>query len=163
MIHEVSGDILLTKAQVIAHGVAPNDHFASGLALSLRERWPSMVRDFRHYSHQEHPATGTIWAWMGADGKQVVNLLTQSGEQGHGGTPGPARLEYVHHALRALRQFIEKEGVKSLALPKIATTAGGLDWKDVYPLIQQSLGDLAIPIFVYTTYHSGQAAVEPGI
>ena len=30
MIHEVSGDILLTQAQAIAHGVAPNDHFDSG-------------------------------------------------------------------------------------------------------------------------------------
>ncbi len=43
MIHEVAGDILLTKAQAVAHGVAPNDHFDSGLALALREQcrsWP---------------------------------------------------------------------------------------------------------------------------
>jgi O-acetyl-ADP-ribose deacetylase (regulator of RNase III) len=39
MIHEVSGDILLTTAQAIAHGVAPNDHFDHGLALALRETW----------------------------------------------------------------------------------------------------------------------------
>ena len=26
MIHETAGDILLTKAQAIAHGIAPNDH-----------------------------------------------------------------------------------------------------------------------------------------
>ena len=31
MIKEVSGDLLLTKAQVIAHGVAPNDPFHSGV------------------------------------------------------------------------------------------------------------------------------------
>ena len=30
MIHEVAGDILLTKAQAVAHGVAPNDQFDSG-------------------------------------------------------------------------------------------------------------------------------------
>ncbi|MDE3036159.1 MAG: Appr-1-p processing protein, partial [Nitrospirota bacterium] len=29
MIREVAGDILLTKAQAIAHGIAPNDHFAT--------------------------------------------------------------------------------------------------------------------------------------
>ena len=33
MISEVSGDILLSKAQVIAHGIAPNDPFKQGLAL----------------------------------------------------------------------------------------------------------------------------------
>lgn len=37
MIKEVSGDLLLTRAQVIAHGVAPNDPFHTGLALQLRE------------------------------------------------------------------------------------------------------------------------------
>lgn len=40
MIYEVSGDILLSEARAIAHGVAPNDNFATGLALSLREHWP---------------------------------------------------------------------------------------------------------------------------
>lgn len=37
MIHEVQGDILLTDAQAIAHGVSPNDHFDVGLARALRE------------------------------------------------------------------------------------------------------------------------------
>ena len=41
MIKEVSGDIMLSKAQVIAHGVAPHDHFDNGLALSLRQDYPS--------------------------------------------------------------------------------------------------------------------------
>ena len=50
MIHEVTGDILLTNAQAIAHGVAPGDHFDHGLALALRERWPDMARDFRRYA-----------------------------------------------------------------------------------------------------------------
>ncbi len=161
MIHEVAGDILLTRAQAIAHGVAPNDHFASGLALSLRERWPSMAKDFRHYSRTTHPQTGTLWAWMGADGKRIVNLLTQDGE--HEDTPGPARIESVHRALRALRQLIESEKITSLALPKLATGAGRLAWKDVFPLVQQSLGELKIPVFVYSAYHAGVQAQEPDL
>lgn len=47
MIHDVQGDILLTQAQAIAHGASPNDHFTVGLALSVREMWPSMAKDFR--------------------------------------------------------------------------------------------------------------------
>ena len=42
MLKEVSGDILLTKAEALAHGVAPNDNFANGLALALREQWPAI-------------------------------------------------------------------------------------------------------------------------
>ena len=55
MIQYVSGDILLTEAEGIAHGVAPNDDFKQGLALSLRERWPAMYKDFRHFCHTQHP------------------------------------------------------------------------------------------------------------
>ena len=36
MIREVEGDILLSDAQVIAHGIATADPFDSGLALALR-------------------------------------------------------------------------------------------------------------------------------
>ena len=84
MIHEVSGDILLTQAQAIAHGVAPNDHFDSGLALALREKWPAMAKDFRHYAHPSHPKPGEIWTWGGVGGARIFNLMTQEGDHGHG-------------------------------------------------------------------------------
>ena len=63
MIKEVQGDILLSGADAVAHGIAPNDNFHQGLALSLRESWPAMYKDFRHYCHVQHPKEGTTWAW----------------------------------------------------------------------------------------------------
>lgn len=162
MIHEVSGDILLTKSKAIAHGVAPNDHFDNGLALSLRENWPTMAKDFRHYAQQCHPKPGEVWTW-GGFGLRVFNLLTQEGEHGHGSKPSHATISNVNHCLRRLRHEIEKGDVKSLAIPKLATGVGGLDWKDVKPLIYSHLEDLGIPIYLYTEYHKGQAASEPGI
>ncbi|MBK9186902.1 MAG: hypothetical protein IPM78_11865 [Moraxellaceae bacterium] len=47
-----------------------------GLALSLREQWPSLYKDFRHYCQTQHPKEGTIWSWMASDGKIIVNLFT---------------------------------------------------------------------------------------
>jgi O-acetyl-ADP-ribose deacetylase (regulator of RNase III) len=68
----------------------------------------------------------------------------------------------VHHCLKRLRHLVEKEKIKSLALPKLATGVGCLEWSEVKPLIEESLGDLWIPVYVYTTYHAGVAANEPG-
>lgn len=161
MIHEVSGDILLSAAQAIAHGVAPGDHFDHGLALALREKYPTMAKDFRHYSHQCHPKPGEIWEWGGVGGVRVFCLITQ-GEHGHGGKPGPATEAAVNHCLRRLRHELEKGEVKSLALPLLATGVGGLEWAKVKPLVQQHLGDLPIPVYVYTTYHKDQKAAEQG-
>jgi O-acetyl-ADP-ribose deacetylase (regulator of RNase III) len=162
MLHEVSGDILLSGAQAIAHGVAPNDHFDSGLALAIRESWPALSKDFRHYAHQAHPKPGEIWVWGGVGGVRVFNLMTQDGDVAHGSKPGRATVANVNHCLRRLRHELEKGDVKSLAMPKLATGVGGLDWAEVAPLIKQHLGDLPIPIYVYTTYHKGQKATEPG-
>jgi O-acetyl-ADP-ribose deacetylase (regulator of RNase III) len=163
MIHEVSGDLLLSKAQAIAHGIAPNDPFDNGLARGLREAWPAMAKDFRHYAHQTHPRPGELWVWSGVGGVRIYNLLTQEGDFAHGSKPGRATIANVNHCLRRLRHELEKGEVKSLAMPRLATGVGGLEWTEVRAQIQHHLGDLALPIFVYTTYHKGQKAAEPGL
>ncbi len=160
MIHEVTGDILLTKAQVIAHGVAPNDDFTSVLALSLREHWPAMYKDFRHYCHTMHPKPGEIWIWANPEGKRIANLFTQEAAYGHGVKPGRAKLEYVNHALRALHKAVGAEGFTSITLSRLATGVGGLSWENVFPLISKHLGELTIPVFVYTLFHKGMKADE---
>ncbi len=162
MIHEVSGDILKSRAQAIAHGVAPNDDFHTGLALSLREHAPALYKDFRHFCQSTHPKSGGLWTWAGADGRRIVNLFTQDGAEGHhGGKPGKATLSNVRHAMKALRAEIDAQKIASIALPRLATGVGGLDWADVRPVVYEHLADAGIPIYVYTTFHADVAADEP--
>jgi O-acetyl-ADP-ribose deacetylase (regulator of RNase III) len=161
MLHEVSGDILLSRASVIAHGVSPNDAHDQGLALSLRGNWPSMYKDFRHYCQTTHPKAGGVWAWAGADGKRVVSLFTQDAAYDHGAKPGRATGQNLNHALKALRKWLEEEKVESLAMPRLATGVGGMDWSEVLPLIEKHLGDLSIPVYLYVTFHKGEQASEP--
>lgn len=160
MLHYVAGDILLTRAVAIAHGVAPNDHFDSGLALSLRERWPAMYKDFRHYCHTGDCKSGGIWAWAGADGTRIINLLTQEAPPSQNQRPGPANETHVGHALHALAAFLEEESIASLALPRLATGVGKMSWDVVKPLIERHLGAIDMPIYVYETYHAGQQGKE---
>lgn len=161
MIHELSGDILLSGAKAIVQGVAPNDDFLHGLALQLRERMPSMYKDFRHFCQTRHPKSGSLWTWMSADGRYIVNLLTREAAYDHGSKPGDATLSHVNHALHALRGLVEKEHLTSLALPRLACGINGLDWDEVKPLIEKQLGDLGIPVYVYANYQKGVKAQEP--
>ncbi len=161
MLKEVSGDITLSGAQAIVQGVAPEDHFNQGLALSLRELYPAMSKDFRHYCKVSHPGAGEIWAWGGVDKKRIINLMTQEPAEGKQGHPGKATTANVNSALRALRKLVEEENFTSIALPKLATGVGGLDWEgDVLPLIERHLGDLNIPVYLYTTFKQGEKAAE---
>lgn len=164
MIYEVTGDILLSSAQAIVHSVAPNDSFHSGLALALREKWPAMYKDFRHYCQTNHPAPGTIWTWEGVGEKgpvRIVALLAQDGSFERGGKPGPANVSYLNRALKALHAWVNAEHIQSLALPKLCTGVGTMAWADSDALIHQHLGALAFPVYVYTTYHKGMQASEP--
>ncbi len=156
---------MLSKAQVIAHGIAPQDHFDSGLALALRERWPSMVRDYRHAARSNAPEPGGLWAWTGVDGEGgtrcIVNLLTQNMlHAGPNAKPGKATLENVGRCLRELVKYVRKEKVQSIAVPRLATGVGSLIWDDVKPLIIKHLGELDIPVLVYEVYRKGVAADE---
>lgn len=162
MLHTVQGDILLSGAQAIAHGISPNDHFDHGLALALHQKWPAMPKDYRHWAHAHHPKPGEVWVW-GGFGTRIYNLLTQEGGFGHGERPGRASLKHVNHALKKLHGLVVEHGVTSLALPRLATGVGGLDWAEVKPLIAEHLGTLPIPIYLYETFHAGQRATEPGL
>jgi O-acetyl-ADP-ribose deacetylase (regulator of RNase III) len=160
VITKVRGDILLSDAQAIAHGVAPHDHFNQGLALALRERHPAMAKDFRHYCHQENPKPGQAWLWAGPE-RVIINLMTQESAPDNKAHPGKATTHHVGHALKELRSILEKEGITSVALPKLATGVGGLEWSDVEPLIESHLGDLPIHVIVYESYDKDEKAAEP--
>jgi O-acetyl-ADP-ribose deacetylase (regulator of RNase III) len=160
MMHKVTGDILLSTASAIAHGIAPNDHFNSGLALSLRQDWPALYKDFRHYLHTAHPKPGGLWIWSGTDGRRIVNLFTQEPAPSEHARPGQATYHNVNACLRELHKLVEAEKFSSLALPRLATGVGGLEWDQVEPLLQQHLGTLPIPVYIYTTYQKGVKAVE---
>jgi len=161
MIHEVEGDILQTGAAAIAHGVAANDPMKQGLAEALHKLYPAMHKDFHHWCRQQHPKLGSAWIWSGPGGVRVINLLTQEGGYEHGSKPAQASTSSVNHALRALRKIIADEKLASVALPRLATGVGGLEWTDVRPLIYAQLGDVGAEIYLYKTYVPGKKAAEP--
>ena len=163
MIYEVEGDILLSGAQAIAHGVAANDPMDQGLAQALHKHYPAMHKDFHHYCHQQHPQPGSAWIWGGPGGVRIVNLITQEGGYEHGSRPGNATTRNVNHSLRALKKLIAKEHLSSVALPRLATGVGGLNWDEVKPLIHNQLGDVNSNIYLYGKYVPGKKAVEPGL
>jgi len=103
-----------------------------------------------------------MWAWGGFN-TRIFCLMTQEGEHEHGAKPGHATTANVNHCLRQLQHELEKGEIKSIALPRLATGVGGLKWEEVRPLIENHLGGLSIPIYLYTQYQQGVQAKETGL
>lgn len=160
MIQEVAGDILLSRSDAIAHGVAPNDDFKQGLALHLREEWPAMYKDFKHFCRTTSPEAGELWSWKGAGGPAIVNLFTQDPPEFEGGHAGKAHLEHLGHCLKALKKEAKERGFQSIAISRLATGVGGLEWSDVKPMIERAFADADIKVFVYSKFVQGQRAQE---
>ncbi len=123
-----------------------------------------MAKDFRHYCQQSHPKPGELWFWGGIDkdghSARIVNLITQEPAESASSTPGKASLHNVNATLRALASLIVEEKFGSLALPRLATGVGGLEWSDVRPLIETHLGALDAAVILYTAYRKGTSADE---
>ena len=160
MIKYVKGDILLSTAEAVAHGVAPNDDFKHGFALSLREKWPALYKDFRHYCKTTHPKEGGLWSWKTAGSPLVINLLTQDHPAAQGATPGRAKLPHVNASLKELVKLIDSEKLKTVAITKLATGVGALPWEEVKPMLEAHLKGVKAVVYVYDEYHSGVKALE---
>ncbi|WP_394754424.1 macro domain-containing protein [Crenothrix sp.] len=161
MIYKVEGDILLSKAHTIVHGVGLNDAMDKGLALELRHKYPALPKDFERWCHQHNTKPGEAWMWVGQNNTRIVNLITHENIESNDHHYNKATLNNIKHALTALVKIINFEKLTSVALPKIGTGFGDLDWDDVLPLIENNLAVLNIPVYVYVAYQPGQAADEP--
>lgn len=163
MIYKVEGDILLSKAQAIVHGVGINDPMDKGLALALHNKYPRLQADFDCWSHQHHTKPGEAWLWVGQDNARVVNLITHERMESSGHIHYKATIGNIKHALSALVKLITREKLTSIAVPRLGTGSGDLEWDDVWWLLENHLGELDIPVYLYVAYHPGQAADESGI
>jgi O-acetyl-ADP-ribose deacetylase (regulator of RNase III) len=163
MIYEVEGDIMLSRARLIVQGVATNDSMNRGLARKLSQRYPAMVNDFQTWCEAEQPQPGTVWLWGELGKTQIANLITHEGDAETPGRLGRPDKISVNKAFRALNSLYAKHRFKSIAMPKVGAGEFGLDWAEVKDMLHAQLGQLLIPIFVYTKELDGQVAHEPGL
>jgi O-acetyl-ADP-ribose deacetylase (regulator of RNase III) len=67
----------------------------------------------------------------------------------------------VQRAFRAVNKLVVEQRLSSIAMPKIGSGAGGIDWLEVRGMMDSQLGELLIPLFVYVTALDGRLASEP--
>jgi O-acetyl-ADP-ribose deacetylase (regulator of RNase III) len=153
MIKEVYGNILWSKSDAIVQAIAQNEDFSEGLASSIKQEWPDIDKDFKDCCCNGALEPGDMWAWENRGGVNVVNLITH-------GESHQVSLDNLDQSLAKLADLVETSGLKSLAIPKVGTDVGDLDWRDVKPLIEKHLEPLNIPVYLYTIFHKNIAAVE---
>jgi O-acetyl-ADP-ribose deacetylase (regulator of RNase III) len=147
------GDLFLSGAHTIAHGVNCEGKMGAGIAREFKRRYPQMFKEYRRRCLSGELRPGeyfldkTTQPW-------VLNLATQDTTRG-------ATLEYVRSSLENLARRYSLEGIESLAMPKIAAGLGALDWNDIRDLIDEVLNPLRLAVYVYEEYIQGMQGREP--
>jgi O-acetyl-ADP-ribose deacetylase (regulator of RNase III) len=74
-----------------------------------------------------------------------------------------SRLSDIRAGLMDLRLVIRDQQIKSIAIPPLGCGNGGLDWRDVRPLIVEALGDLPdVQVMVYFAQGCTASRVDEG-
>ena len=133
------------------------------LARKLQEKFPSMRDQFIEWCEETNPEPGEIWLWGGNTKTRVLNLIVgEAAEPELGRSSRPNKIA-VHRALRAVNKLVIDERFNSIAIPRIGSGVGGIDWLEVRGMMASQLGELIIPLFVDVTALDGMLAREPGM
>ena len=147
----VTGDLFANRfgAAALAHGCNCQSSMGAGVATGFRDRYPEMYAEYRRKCkarpRQFNP--GDAWLWK-ADGQPwAFNLATQEGVW-------RARASYaaIEAALTSMRQQADREGVTSIAVPRVGAGYGGLSWKKVRAVVEAVFGDWPGTLYVYEEF-----------
>ena len=147
------------QAQALAHGCNCQGSMGAGVATGFRDRYPEMSAEFRRRCKAKPREfnLGDAWLWKAESGPWVFNLGTQEGYW-----RARASYEAIETALGRMRQKANREGITSIAIPRIGVGYGGLSWKKVRAIIEKVLGSWKGTVYVYEEYAPEKGGPQAG-
>lgn len=119
-----------------------------GIALKMRELFPEPCNEYnKRCLNKELQGGDVVIQNVSKYQHQHVEWLIQFATKHH--VMYDAKIEYIKRGLPQLVKLIEDYKIKSIAIPPLGCGLGGLDWKDVKPLILDAVRDLNCVIYVY--------------
>jgi O-acetyl-ADP-ribose deacetylase (regulator of RNase III) len=153
VIYYRSGNLLESNAQTLVNTVNCVGVMGKGLALDFKRKFPEMYRDYVAMCNSGLVSPGVPYSYS-IGKRQVINFPTKAHWK------AKSRLADIERGLRILSQCLGDWNVTSMALPPLGCGNGGLEWRDVRPLIEKYLGGAQIDIDVYLPVGYEQDATE---
>lgn len=149
MIEYISGDILQSKDEYIAQGVAvgSQEGLGTGLALKLSAKFPELQKQFKKYTRNCKFQGGDIFVAEVRGVKPGIIYIATQPDMYH------AEISYLNKGLKRLCKECGKKGIKTVSIPKIGAGLGKLDWQsEVKPLLESILADSDTLFHVYEDF-----------
>jgi O-acetyl-ADP-ribose deacetylase (regulator of RNase III) len=139
MIEYRDGDILQADAEALVNTVNCVGIMGRGVALQFKDAYPANFKAYAAACAREDVQPGRMFVFETGqltNPKYIINFPTKRHWRGN------SRIEDIESGLKALAQEIRARRIRSIAIPPLGSGLGGLDWRNVRPRIEASLGDL---------------------
>lgn len=142
MITYIKGDLFNSPAQVLVNTVNTVGVMGKGIALEFKTRYPEMFILYQSKCDDGSFDIGKLLLWKKEE-KWILLFPTKRHWR------SPSKISDIEEGLKKFAQSYDKLGIESIAFPKLGCGNGGLDWKDVKPIMEKYLKSLPIHIYIY--------------
>jgi O-acetyl-ADP-ribose deacetylase (regulator of RNase III) len=147
MIRYTTGNLLEANADALVNTVNSVGVMGKGIALQFKQAFPDNYEQYRRACERGEVRPGRMFVVSTGilmRPRFIVNFPTKR----HWKTP--SHIEDVDSGLDALIAVIREKQIESIAVPPLGCGNGGLDWRQVRPLIERKLSQLDnVEIVIY--------------
>lgn len=147
MIELRSGDILKDDAEALVNTVNCVGVMGRGIALQFKDAFPENFKAYAAACKREEVQPGRMFVFETGQltpPRYIINFPTKRHWR------GKSRLGDIQSGLTALVKVLRERQVRSVAIPPLGSGLGGLDWREVRPLIEAAvkpLTDVRVTIY----------------
>ena len=142
MIKYFEGTIFNVDTQTVVNTVNCMGVMGAGIALEFMLRYPAMFEDYETKCKDKRIMTGKVDYYKNEDGSMIVNFPTKWHFK------YPSKLIWIEQGLQDFVKTYQKNGITSVAFPKLGTSNGGLNWNEVKILMEKYLSNLDIDVYI---------------
>jgi hypothetical protein len=145
----VSGDPLLTQAQVLAFGHNARARAELGtLETRLQDRFPAAFATYRKQCRGDRLKPGAFWVWRESKPGLAFLVIRES-------SVGATRVRFVETAAMTLARDYRLHGLTSLTIAPLGTS---LEWPLLKSILANWFSASTLPVTLYEQYLPGVAA-----
>jgi O-acetyl-ADP-ribose deacetylase (regulator of RNase III) len=139
MIEIAKGNILEADAEALVNTVNCAGFMGKGIALQFKQAFPANFKAYETACHAGQVVPGRMFVFDNGrliNPRYVINFPTKRHWR------GKSRIGDIRSGLKALIDDVRRLGVLAIAVPPLGCGLGGLDWREVRPIIEDAFLEL---------------------
>lgn len=151
MVRIVTGNLLGAKVEALVNTVNTVGVMGKGIALQFRRAFDDNYKAYTQAAKNGQIKIGQMFVYdygaLAEPPRYIINFPTKEHWR------SSSSLEFIEAGLQDLVRVIREYQIRSIAVPALGCSNGGLEWGEVRPLIERALGGLeGVEVLLFAPY-----------